>query len=130
MTTGLSATVANDITGALVNAGTYTGPSALWVKLHTGDPGAAGTSNPATNTTREQATFGTPSGGVAATTGDVTWSVVPASETYSYVSVWDASSGGNFVGSAELAAAISVTSGQSFDIPAGNLAVNLTQVAA
>lgn len=30
----------------------------VWVKLHTGDPGAAGTSNAATNTARQQVTFG------------------------------------------------------------------------
>jgi len=36
----------------------YTANAAVYVKLHIGDPGAAGTANAAANTTRQQAVFG------------------------------------------------------------------------
>jgi hypothetical protein len=71
MATGFAASVSNDVLDALcLNGSLSTLPlAALWIKLHTGDPGAAGTANAATNTTRKQATFGTPaSGGAIANT--------------------------------------------------------------
>ena len=36
-----------------------------WIKLHTGAPGSAGTSNAATNTTRKQATWTSAASGAA-----------------------------------------------------------------
>jgi len=131
MTTGLNATVANALLNALARAANYTAPVAFYVKLHTGDPGSAGTANAAANTTRESATFGSgASGGSIASTADVTWTSVPNSETYSHVSFWDASSSGNFIGSTALSSSRSVTAGDDFTIPSTDLTLSITPIAA
>jgi len=96
--------------------------SAVWVKLHLADPGPAGTTSPAANTTRQQATFGSAaSTGAISNTVAVEWTSVPNSETYSHISLWTASSGGTFLGSDDLSSTASVTAGDTFRIPIGDL---------
>lgn len=130
MTVGLSATTANAILNALFRNTSWTQPAALYVKLHTGDPGAAGTSNAAGNTTRQQATFGTnASGGSIANTVAVTWTSVSNTETYTHFSVWDASSNGNFIFSGALTAN-GVTAGDTFSVGIGSLTSSLSPIAA
>lgn len=70
MAVGLASAIVNSMLNALARNVTWTQPAAFWVKLHTGDPGSAGTANAAGNTTRKQATFGAASGGSLTTTGD------------------------------------------------------------
>lgn len=130
MAVGLKASVANSLLDALGNAANYTAPTANWVKLHTGDPGAAGTSNAATETTRKQASFGAAAAGVITSDADVTWTNVAASETYSHISVWDASTAGNFLWSDDLAASKAVTAGDTFTIASGSMTVTITVLAA
>lgn len=130
MATGLNATVANAMLNALCRDVAWTQPVANYVKLHTGDPGAAGTANAAANTTREQATFSAASGGSLTNSADILWTSVPNAETYSHISVWDASSAGNFLYSTPLTASKTVAVGDNFDIPASDLVVNLTPIAA
>jgi hypothetical protein len=97
MATGFAPGVANSILNSIFRATAWTPPAAAYVQLHIGDPGAAGTSNPASNTTRQQATFGSAaSAGAIANTVAVTWTSVPASEDYTHFSVWSASSSGTF----------------------------------
>jgi hypothetical protein len=100
-------------------------PTALhgvWVQLHLGDPGSAGTSNPAANTTRMQATFGTGATGRAiSNTAAIEWTSVPNSETYTHVSLWDASSSGNFLGRDDLSSSAAVEASDTFRIPVGDL---------
>jgi len=130
MTVGLNASVANSLLNALFRATNYTAPTAVWVKLHIGDPGAAGTSNPAANTTRVQGTFGTTaSGGAIANTAALDWTNVPNSEDYSHASVWDANAAGNFLWSGVITAN-AVTAGDNFQIAIGALTANLTPIAA
>jgi hypothetical protein len=117
--------VANSWLDALCRNTSYS-EAAVWVKLHLGDPGAAGTANPAAETTREQATFGAAATSRAiANTAAVEWLAVSTTEIYTHVSLWDASSGGNFLGSDDLSSSAAVTSGQDFDIPAGDLTMNI-----
>lgn len=117
--------VANSWLNALCRATSYS-EAAIWVKLHTGDPGSAGTSNPATETTRVQATFGANASSRAiANTADVEWTNVAATETYSWISIWDASSGGDFLGREELPEPASVTAGDDFRIPTGDLEMTI-----
>lgn len=107
-------------------AGTnFTAPAAIYVKLHTGDPGENGTANAAGNTTRQAATF-TSSGGVNTSSADVTWTNVSTSETYSHVSLWDNSSAGNCLGSGSLAQGKAVNAGDNFTIAAGDLTYTFT----
>lgn len=117
MATGISTAAANTALDNLVAA--YP-----WVKLHTGDPGAAGTSNAATETTRKQATFASASGAAVTTSADLTWTTVAGSEDYTHVSLWTASSGGSF-GASGTVTANAVTSGDTFTVSAGNLDITL-----
>lgn len=99
-----------------------------YIKLHTGDPGAAGTSNAATNTTRQLATIGAASAGSASNTAALLWTAVPASETYSHWSMWTASSGGTFLWSGTITSG-TVTAGQTFRFDVGELSLTSTGAA-
>lgn len=129
MALGLNPTVANSLLAALLKATPYTGPAALYVKLHIGDPGAAGTTNPAANTTRQQVTFtGTPSGGQLSNNAAVSWTNVSAAEDYSHYSVWDSSTAGAFQFSG-LITANAVTVGDTFTVAAGGLVASFAVAA-
>ena len=130
MTTGISAAQANSILDALAKGTDYAGNAAVWVKLHTADPGAAGTTAAAGNTSRQQAAFASAAAGANATNADLVWTNVSTAETYSHVSFWTASSSGTFLGSSVLTASKTVAIGDTFTIPSGSLTMGLTPVAA
>lgn len=94
---------------------------AVWVNLHLGDPGTAGTANPAANTTRMQAAFLVPAGGATSNSAGVTWVGVPATETYSHVSLWSLASGGVLRGTDALPVPVPVTGGGNFTLAIGAL---------
>lgn len=118
MTVGFSTAAANT---ALDNQGT----AYPWVKLHTGDPGAAGTSNAATETTRKQATWASAASASKTTSADLVWTTVAGSEDFTHFSLWSASTAGNFGGSGTITAN-AVTSGDTFTIPSGSLTLSLS----
>lgn len=119
MADGLSTTGANDALGVLKT--NYT-----WVKLHTASPGSAATTAPATETTRKQVTWTTPSGGsMASVTTDLVWTSVAGTEDFTDFSVWSASTAGTF-GFSGTITANPVTAGDTFTIPAGSLTASLT----
>lgn len=129
MALGLAPATANAILDALCRSVTWTEPDALWVKLHVGDPGAAGTANAATETTRKQATFGSAaSGGSIANTSALSWTSVAGTEDYTHFSAWDASTGGNFIYSGTVTAN-PMTAGDDLNIAIGALVVALAVAA-
>ena len=128
MATGLSSTVANGWLDALGNATNYTAPTAFWMKLHTADPGAAGATAAATETTRKQVSFGAASGGAIASDAATTWTNVAGSEDYTHFSAWDASTNGNFLCSGTITAN-AVTSGDTFTIASGDVDLTLSVAA-
>lgn len=130
MTTGIASSIANSILNAYGRNTAWTQPAAFWVKLHLGDPGAAGTTSPAAETTRKQATFSAASGGSMTTSADLAWTGVAATETVTHVSFWDASTAGTFLGSDDLAASANLTAGGNFTISAGQLTITAGAVAA
>ena len=130
MTTGLASGIANSILNALCRNVAWSQPAAFYVKLHTGDPGSAGTANAAGNTTRVAVTLSAASGGSITNSADVNWTNVGTAETYSYVSFWDASSSGTFLGSDDLATARAVLVGDNFTIPASSLTIAITPITA
>lgn len=96
MAAGISSYLANKLLDHAFRNVTYTPPASIWAKMHTGDPGAAGTANASAQTTRVQTTF------AAAASGSIPISNTPeftlnATETISHVSFWDASTAGNFL---------------------------------
>lgn len=118
--------VANSFLDAFARNVSYAN-AAVWVKLHLGDPGAAGTSNPAANTTRQQATYGAGAASRAITnTAAVEWTSVPNSETYTHISLWTANAAGTFLGSDDLSSSAAVTAGDTFRIPIGDLDLSFT----
>lgn len=99
--------------------------AARYIKLHTGDPGEDGTANAATETTRKSITSAASSNGVFTSTNDLIWTSVAGSETFAYVSLWDASVAGNCLWSGALTASKAVIAGDTFTIPTGSLTVTL-----
>jgi hypothetical protein len=124
--TGLAPGLAAQLLAAAARGTSFTAPSAWYVQLHTGDPGAAGTSNTAAETSRQQAVFDavvTSTGTVTvASTSDVSWSAVaaPGGQTLTRFSVWSASTSGTFLWSGTLTS-VAVVDGAPLRIPAGQL---------
>jgi len=96
-----------------------------WVQLHTAAPGAAGTSNVATETTRKQVTWGAASGGAVANSAAVTWTSIAGSQDATHFTAWTASTSGNF-GFSGTITANAYTAGDTYEIGIGDLDVTLT----
>lgn len=117
----------NQMLDAWCGRTTYTANAAVFAKLHIGSPGAAGTTNAAAETTRQQCTFGAAaSGGAISNTAQIQWTNVSTAETYSHVSFWTASSGGTFLGADDLPASKTVAVGDTFTIATGDLDLSIT----
>lgn len=117
MTVGLSAAGANAGLDAILAA-------FPWVKLHTGDPGAAGTTNAATETTRKQATWAASSSGASSNTGALTWTAISGSQDPTHFSAWSASTAGTF-GFSGTTTADPYVAGNDFTVAIGDLDVSL-----
>lgn len=130
MAVGLASTVAAALLDALLNQTNYTAPTALYMQLHVGDPGAAGTSNVATETTRKEVTssFAAASGGTCTTNAAITWTSVAGTEDFTHFSLWSASSDGTFYGSGTITAN-SVTAGDTFTLGSGDVDYTLSTAA-
>lgn len=130
MAVGIAAATLNSWLDGLCRSVTWTEPAGFFVKLHTGDPGSAGTANAAGETDRVAVTFSAASGGAITNSAAVEWTAVSNAETYSHVSFWDASVAGVFLGSDDLAVSRTVAIGDNFTIAAGDLDLAITPVAA
>ncbi len=131
MATGPAAATANALLDAVFNATNYTAPTEVWIKLHNGDPGSAGTSNAFTDTTRKQLSSGAASAGAIASDAALTWTSITATGTEdpTHWSAWTASSGGAFLWSGTLTSNPVVT-GDTLTISSGDLDVSFTNIAA
>jgi len=114
---GLSTAAANAALDAL-------GSTYPWIKLHTGAPGANGTANAATETTRKQATWASASGAALTTSAQLQWTNVAGTEDYTHYSAWTASTAGTF-GHSGTITANAVTAGDTFTIATGDLDITL-----
>jgi hypothetical protein len=119
MATGMSAALANELLDALCNADAYSAP-AVHIQLHVGDPGAAGTSNVATETDRVQASFSAAASGAITNDAALEWTGVAGAEDYTYYSAWTAAAAGTFLFSGVMTAN-AVLAGDTFRIPVGDL---------
>lgn len=111
MTAGFTATRANSMLNVLRNT-TYTGIAATFVKLHTGDPGSAATANASAVTTRNAIAWNAPANG-SMTLSTLSNYAMTASETITHISIWDASTAGNFIESWALSAGVPVVNGST-----------------
>jgi len=110
--------ISNYAENALLNTlnGTTYSVASKYVKLHTGDPSETGTANAASNTTRQLVAFSTATSGSIASTGTLTWSSVPATETYTHWSLWDSVSTGNCLWTGQFSAPAAVVAGDTFQV--------------
>lgn len=124
MTTGVTSTVANGwLNGTFATASCF-------VKLHTADPGAAGTTAAAAgDTTRKNPTMAAASGGSIAMTGTAgPWTNGGTSETLTHISLWTAVSAGTFQASGALTASQAWVNTNTFTLT--SLSIAITPIAA
>lgn len=124
MATGLSSYLANSFLDALGNNTSFA-VATVYVKLHVGDPGANGTANAATETTRKAASFGSASAGVLTSDADITWTNIAGSEDATFFTAWDNATTGNFLFSGTISGN-AYTAGDTYVIPSGSLSASLT----
>ena len=118
----------NKMLDAYVGRTTYTLQAGFYVKLHLGTT-TDGTQNPAANTTRVAATFGSAAAsGAISNTAVVEWTSVPNTETYTDVSFWTTvgPAGGTYLGEDTLSSPAAMTAGDTFRIPIGDLDLTIT----
>lgn len=97
-----------------------------WIELHIGAPGAAGTSNNATETTRKQATWNaTGTDGIVENSNALTWTAIAGSQTATDFAAKSASSAGNF-GFSGSVTANPYTAGDTLSVAIGALTVSVT----
>jgi hypothetical protein len=124
MATGLSSYLANSFLDALGNNTSFS-VATVYVKLHTGDPGANGTANAATETTRKAASFSAANAGALASDADITWTNIAGSQDATFFTAWDNLSAGNFLFSGTISGN-AYTAGDTYVIPSGSLTASLT----
>ena len=130
MADGLSAAnLANKWLGMLAGSA-FTAPAATYAQLHTGGPGAAGTSNVSSTTARQAVTWGAASAGSISESNTPTWSSWAGTngEVVTDISVWDASSTGNFLFSAQLSSSVTMNTGDTLQLT--TLTASFTPIAA
>lgn len=98
MSAGISTYLADKLLGSVFNDAAYTPPTTVYGQVHVGDPGAAGTSNTSAVTGRQVSAWATAASGATALSDTPTFTAT-ATETWEYVSWWDAPTGGNFLAS-------------------------------
>lgn len=126
MTAGLASATANSILNVYRNT-SWTGLATVALKLHTGDPGSAGTANASAVTTRNAVTWAAASGGSMALSSIGTYSMT-TSETITHGSFWDATSGGNFLESFAFTSGVAVVNGSTLTI--NTLTIAMSPIAA
>jgi len=124
MAHGLSAYLCNSWLDALANNTSYA-VAQVYIKLHTGDPGAAGRANAATETTRKAASFGAASAGAITSDADISWTNTSGSQDPPHFTAWDNLTAGNFLFSGTITAN-PYTAGDTYTISSGNLSASLT----
>lgn len=118
MTVGLHAVNLANKWLDMLGATAFTAPTNTYMKLHTADPGSAGTTAASANTTRVIIAWAAASAGSKAITATLpswaTWA--SGSETISHISVWDNISAGNFLYSFALTSSKAITNGDTLSM--------------
>lgn len=103
-----------------------TSPAAVYMSLHSADPGETGANElaAANGYARQAVAFDAPSSGAVASSADETFSASGADwATATHWSVWDAASGGNCLASGSLGQSRTVADGESVVFAAGSLTI-------
>jgi hypothetical protein len=118
MAVGLAATTLANKWLDMLGGTAFTAPSVNAVKLHTGDPGSTATANASSVTTRPTVTWGAAAAGSKAMTNTPSWATWAGTNggVVTHISVWDATTAGNFLFSAALAASKTVNTGDTLNL--------------
>lgn len=92
---GLSDYAEPKVLDVLFNNTAFGAVTNVYMKLHIGDPGDAGTANAATETLRKEVTFGAASGGTISNDAQVQWTNITGSQDATHFSLWDNLTAGN-----------------------------------
>lgn len=105
----------------------YTSPTTVYLSLHTATPGDDGTGTEVSGGSYARQSFAsTISGNAASNTSAIEFPTATGSwGTVSHVGVWDASTAGNLLFHGELSVAKTISSGDVFRVPAGDLDITL-----
>ena len=96
-----------------------TQPTNWFAQLHTGYPGAAGSSNISSVTTRYAITWAAAAAGAVASSNTQSWTAWGGSaDVLSYISIWSLSAAGTFYDSIQLSATATMATGDTFQITA------------
>lgn len=131
MTVGLSSANLANAWLNMLSATPFTAPATTAVKLHIGDPGAAGAGNVSSVTTRPALTWSAASAGSKAITATLpSWAswAGTSPETVTHMSVWDSTTAGNFLYSFALTASKTVTTGDTLNLTSHS--ISFTPIAA
>lgn len=129
MAVGLAVGLANGWLNTLKSIA-FTAPAGSFIKLHIGDPGAAGANAPSVGSaTRVAATYATSTTASLAMNGTLpVWTNGGTSETLSHITLWDAITAGTFELSGALTTPQAWASGNTFTL--SSLTIALTPIAA
>lgn len=101
----------------------FTAPAGVYVALHTAIPGAAGSLSASAVTTRSAITWTAAATGALAITGtNPSWAMT-STETISHISLWDASTSGNFLWSLALTTPKAVVNGDTLTLTSCTLSL-------
>jgi hypothetical protein len=126
MAVGTSQTLNNNWLNTIKSTGTsYNVAGAIYVQLHTANPGTVGTTSVSSVTTRPAITFTTPTTGVLNSSTTPSWTSWAGTngEVVSHVSFWDASTSGTFLWSAQLSASKTINTGDTFTLSSASLTI-------
>lgn len=129
MAVGLSAVNVANAWLNVLRGTTFTGAAGAFAQLHTGDPGASGTANVSSVTTRPSITWNAASAGSMTLSNTPSWATWAGTngEIVSHVSEWSASSAGTFYLSAVLSASKTINTGDTLNLT--TFTVALTPIA-
>ncbi len=133
MALGLKPAIAQAILNSQLR-GTALSPTAsttpMKLKLHTSDPGVAGTTNEVSGGSyaAQTITFTAASGNSCVVTSDVDFTLMPVA-TVTHVSIWDSAGTPIFIISGALSSSVTLGSGDTFRLTASGSSVSLTVAA-
>lgn len=119
--TGISLYLANKILDHVFRNVPYTPPATIYLKLHLGQPGGAGTSFPSVVTTRLAVPFAAAAGGAVTVTTTYPVYSMTATELLTHGSYWDAPTGGNFLASGQLSTPTPESNGNTYTFNMGGV---------
>jgi len=100
--------------------------SAVYVSLHTDDPGTTGANEVSGGSyARQQLTLAAPSNKQTSNSAALTFSNMPA-VTVTHIGLWTAATGGTFLWSGALTTARTLQAGDSLVIDVGNLTISIS----